>query len=238
MSTLLTSVTGYNVRAEVRAGEGHRINAYTESFDNQASLVNWFKKMLSDEKLSIETQYICFPLQPFEFISRSDRSEWKHEMGDHIRFFRWPYQRNHVVAYAAQNQFLISPEIPCYQIPFYPQIYRELLEGNHFSGDGYTAIFFIGHAQAGLAICDHSSLINHSIISFQTAADLLYFYLFSLKEFGIHTDRCILHLVGPKSHDESLRTLFDEQTNRSENVFDSDTDAINIDLKLLQKCVL
>jgi hypothetical protein len=231
-------VTGYNVRAEVRAEEGYRINAYTQSFDNQASLVNWFKKMLSDEHLKIETQYISFPLQPMDFISRSDRSEWKHEMGNHIRFFHWPYQRDHVIAYAAQNQFFISPEIPCYQIPFYPLIYRELLDGDHLAADGHTAIFFIGHAKAGLAIFDHSSLINHSIISFRTAADLLYYYLFSAKEFGINPDSCTLHLVGPKSSDESLITLFDEQTNRSKNLFDSDTDAINIDLKLLQKCVL
>ncbi len=238
MSILLTSVTGENVRSEVRAAEGHRITSFADSFQNQAPLHEWLSSILSDQKLEIDTHYICFPLQHVDYISRSDRSKWRSELGHDIRFYRWPYQPNHVIAYAAQSQLLDYPKKTTYQIPFLPIIYRELREGNHIQRKAHTAIFYIAHSQAALAICDQNRLLNQALIQFRSAADLLYFYLFSLKEFGIDQDQCILHLMGPKSCDESLLSLFDEQTNRSKKVFSSVTDAENIDLKLLRKCVL
>lgn len=238
MNILLTSVTADQVRAEVRVLGGHRLTAFSESFNKPADYFDWQHTCYTDQDLDIGTHFTCYPLQAVQLISRSNRSTLISEWGPKVRFYHWHDQPQYVLAYA--EYLHLQPEsghrVHQYQIPLPALLFQEWFKDIDNSDREYTAIIFVGGEQSSLALFQGANLVNHASIQFRSAEDILYHYLFSLDQFSAQPDACTLHLIGPRAGDNALVDLFDEQTQLNRDFFASPEDAERFDLKLLWKC--
>ncbi|GEM_PF-1034776 len=238
MNILLTSVTTDQIQAEVRVPGGHRLISTNVKLNNQDDYANWCSELYADSKLDIGTHFTCFPLKRAQIISRSDRKKFVEKWGSQLRFFHLPNQNNEVLAYAKYTSANNSDasEVTIFEVPFLSIFGQEWFGPMAPPRSESTALLYIGTQHSALSLFHANKLMNHAVIPFRTAEDLLYHFLFSLKQFSVSTDSCEVHLVGPRSDDETIVELFSEQIALKQELFETSDDSFQFDLKLLWKC--